>query len=59
VHEVGEFVFSKVSRQPARWVLAVPESSLIKSPKDLAGKRIATEVVRLTRKIPQEARRKS
>ena len=50
VHEVGEFVFSKVSRQPARWVLAVPESSLIKSPKDLAGKRIATEVVRLTRK---------
>jgi ATP phosphoribosyltransferase len=38
VHEVGEFVFSKVSRQPARWVLAVPESSLIKSPKDLAGK---------------------
>ena len=31
VHEVGEFVFSKVSRQPARWVLAVPESSLIKS----------------------------
>jgi len=50
VHEVGEFVFSKVSRQPARWVLAVPESSLIKSPKDLAEKRIATEVVRLTRK---------
>src|SRR5438128_1535411 len=50
VHEVGEFVFSKVSRQPARWVLAVPESSLIRSPKDLAGKRIATEVVRLTRK---------
>lgn len=50
VHEVGEFVFSKVSRQPARWVLAVPESSSIKSPKDLAGKRIATEVVRLTRK---------
>ncbi|MEO8427858.1 MAG: ATP phosphoribosyltransferase [Verrucomicrobiota bacterium] len=50
VHEVGEFVFSKVSRQPARWVLAVPENSPIKSPKDLAGKRIATEVVRLTRK---------
>src|SRR5204863_1222855 len=50
VHEVGEFVFSKVSRQPARWVLAVPENSSIKSPKDLAGKRIATEVVRLTRK---------
>src|SRR5258707_5653 len=50
VHEVGEFQFSKVSRQPARWVLAVPENSPIKSVKDLRGKRIATEVVNLTKK---------
>ena len=50
VHEVGEFLFSKVTRQPARWVLAVPENSKIKSVKDLKGKRIATEVVNLTRK---------
>src|SRR5580698_7977671 len=50
VHEVGEFLFSKVSRQPARWVLAVPEDSRVKSVKDLKGKRIATEVVNLTRK---------
>src|SRR6185503_4559969 len=35
VHEVGEFVFSKISRQPTRWVLAVPEDSPIKSVKDL------------------------
>lgn len=49
VHEVGEFLFSKATRQPARWVLAVPEDSPIKSPKDLQGKRIATEVVELTR----------
>src|SRR5258705_5071585 len=48
VHEVGEFVFSKISRQPTRWVLAVPEDSPIKSVKDLQGKRIATEVVNLT-----------
>ena len=48
VHEVGEFVFSKISRQPTRWVLAVPETSPIKSVKDLEGKRIATEVVNLT-----------
>jgi len=48
VHEVGEFVFSKISRQPTRWVLAVPEDSKIKSVKDLEGKRIATEVVNLT-----------
>ncbi len=50
VHEVGEFVFSKVSRQPTRWVLCVPESSPVKSVKDLRGKRIATEVVNLTKK---------
>jgi ATP phosphoribosyltransferase len=50
VHEVGEFLFSKATRQPARWVLAVPENSKIRSVKDLKGKRIATEVVNLTRK---------
>ncbi len=50
VHEVGEFLFSKVSRKPARWVLCVPEDSPVKSVKDLKGKRIATEVVNLTRK---------
>src|SRR2546421_5691518 len=50
IHEVGEFLFSKVSRQPTRWVLAVPEESRIKSVKDLAGKRIATEVVNLTKR---------
>jgi len=50
VHEVGEFIFSKVSRKPARWVLCVPEDSPIKSVKDLQGKRIATEVVNITKK---------
>lgn len=50
VHEVGEFLFSKATRQPARWVLAVPEDSPIKTVKDIAGKRIATEVVNLTKK---------
>ncbi|MBE7502932.1 MAG: ATP phosphoribosyltransferase [Verrucomicrobiales bacterium] len=49
VQEVGEFVFSKATRQPARWVLAVPEESPIRSVRDLAGKRIATEVVNLTK----------
>ena len=54
VHEVGEFLFSKATRQSARWVLAVPEGSSIKSPKDLQGKRIATEVVELTRSYLKE-----
>lgn len=50
VHEIGEFLFSKATRQPARWVLAVPENSPIKSARDLQGKRIATEVVNLTKR---------
>ncbi|HTR42943.1 MAG TPA: ATP phosphoribosyltransferase [Pseudomonadales bacterium] len=50
VHEVGEFLFSKATRRPARWVLCVPNNSPVKSVKDLEGKRIATEVVNLTKK---------
>jgi len=50
VREIAELQFSKATRQPARWVLAVPEDSPIKSVKDLRGKRIATEVVNLTKK---------
>ena len=50
VYEVGEFIFSKATSRPARWVLCVPEESPIKSVKDLEGKRIATEVVNLTKK---------
>ena len=50
VRELAELVFSKVSRRPVRWVLAVPNDSPIHSVKDLQGKRIATEVVNLTRR---------
>lgn len=50
VVELAELVFSKVSRRPVRWVLAVPNDSPVQSPKDLQGKRVATEVVNITRK---------
>jgi ATP phosphoribosyltransferase len=50
VTELAELVFSKVSRKPVRWVLAVPNDSPIQTPKDLEGKRIATEVVNITRR---------
>jgi ATP phosphoribosyltransferase len=59
VHEVGEFLFSKATRQAARWVLAVPEDSPVKSVRDLAGKRIATEVVNITRKYLRKHRVKA
>lgn len=50
VVEITELMYSKVSSRPARWVLAVPQDSDIHSVKDLEGKRIATEVVGLTRR---------
>ena len=48
VVEVAELVYAKQSRQPLRWVLAVPESSEIQTIQDLEGKRIASEVVNIT-----------
>jgi ATP phosphoribosyltransferase len=50
VVELAELVFSKVSKRPVRWVLAVPNDSSVQTVKDLEGKRIATEVVNLTRR---------
>jgi ATP phosphoribosyltransferase len=51
---VQELVYSKVSRRPARWVLAVPEGSAIRTLQDMAGKRVATELVAFTRRLFQE-----
>ena len=50
VVQVCDLVYSKASRRAARWVVAVAEDSQIKSPEDLEGKRIATEVVNVTKK---------
>ena len=50
VHEVCELAYSKSTRRPARWVLAVPEESPVTDPKDLADGIIATELVNTTRK---------
>lgn len=51
VHTVCELVYSRASNVKSRWVLAVPEDSPIKSVKDLKGKRVATELVRVTREF--------
>jgi ATP phosphoribosyltransferase len=45
-----ELFYSKVSQRPARWVLAVPADSEIKDISQLAGKKIATELVNFTRR---------
>ncbi|MBI4800601.1 MAG: ATP phosphoribosyltransferase [Desulfarculus sp.] len=54
VHYVDELVYSKVSARPARWVLAVAKDSNINDISDLAGKRIATEMVNFTRRYFEE-----
>lgn len=46
---VDDLIYSKASMRPVRWVLAVPEDSDIQSVHDLEGKRIATEVVNMTK----------
>ncbi len=50
VFEVQDLVYSKATTTPYRWVMAVPEDSDIHSVHDLAGKRIATELVQATRR---------
>jgi ATP phosphoribosyltransferase len=50
VKEVCELIYAKSGFRPVRWVLAVPESSKIKSIQDLKGKRIATELVNVVKK---------
>ena len=49
VVEVAELLYGKQKLQPIRWVLAVPKDSKIKNVGDLEGKRIATELVNVTK----------
>jgi ATP phosphoribosyltransferase len=48
---VEDLIYSKVSKRPTRWVIAVPGDSDIKSIEDLKGKKIATELVNYTKKF--------
>ena len=50
VVDVCELVYSRASTQKSRWVLCVPEASSVKTPADLAGKRVATELVNTTKR---------
>jgi ATP phosphoribosyltransferase len=51
---LDDLVYSKVSQNPARWVLAVPADSKIRRIQDLKGKKIATELVHFTRRYFKE-----
>ena len=50
VVQVCELIYSRASAQKSRWVLCVPEASPVQTAKDLAGKRVATELVETTRR---------
>ncbi|MFM1748806.1 MAG: hypothetical protein RLZZ188_2472 [Verrucomicrobiota bacterium] len=50
VVEVCNLVYSRASTQKSRWVLCVPEGSPVRTAADLAGKRVATELVETTRR---------
>jgi ATP phosphoribosyltransferase len=54
VNVLGDLSYSKASSRPTRWVLVVPENSPIQRIEDLAGKRIATEAVGITRRFLQK-----
>ncbi len=49
VVKVADLVYAKETLRPVRWVLAVPNKTKIKSIKALNGKRVATELVNVTR----------
>lgn len=46
---VADLMYAKQGMNPVRWVLAVPGASKIKTVKDLQGKRLATELVKVTK----------
>ena len=49
VVEVCDLIYSRASTLKSRWVLCVPEASTVKTAADLAGKRVATELVNTTK----------
>lgn len=51
VELVARLQYSRATSKPTRWVLAVPENSPIRAITDLAGKRVATEAVGLTKRF--------
>lgn len=54
VVEVCDLVYSRASNRRSRWIIAVPEASSVQSVQDLQGKRIATEVVNITRQYLED-----
>jgi len=56
VVEVCDLIYSRSSARKSRWVLCVSESSPVQRPEDLAGKRVATELLNTVKRYFAERR---
>jgi ATP phosphoribosyltransferase len=56
VHVVADLIYAKSSLARVRWVLAVPDDSRVRRPKDLTGGRVATELVKVTERYFRDHR---
>lgn len=56
IHVVSDLIYSKVSQKAARWVIAVAKDSPFNTIEDLAGKKIATELLRYSKRFFAERR---
>ena len=54
IHVVTDLIYSKVSARPARWVVAVPYESSVQKLEELAGKKVATELIHFTERYFSE-----
>jgi ATP phosphoribosyltransferase len=54
VEVIEDLIYSKVSKKPTRWVIAVPGDSEITQVDQLDGKKISTELVNVTRQFFEE-----
>ena len=59
VKRIADLIYAKQSLVKVRWVLAAPQGSSINSVKDLKGKRIATELLNLTKRYLKEKKVKA
>ena len=59
VSKVAELIYAKQSMRPVRWVIATPQNSPIKRVRDLKGKKIATELVNVTKSYLKKKKIKS
>ena len=50
VVEVCDLIYSRASTRKSRWVLCVPNASPVQTAADLAGKRVATELINTTKR---------